>query len=124
VNAWQTLAAVLGGGGVAGLLGSLLTGLLNRPKVRAEAVSLLTDAALKQVNELQERTAEAEQAATAARREAAEASRQMRALTVEVDAAVATLRNWRAAVLSPAATLDGLRAMVAADMGHNGRLVE
>jgi hypothetical protein len=102
VNAWQTLAAVLGGGGVAGLLGSLLTGLLNRPKVRADAVSLLTDAALKQVNELQERTTAAEAAADSA-------AAKIRALSLEVDACTARLRYWRAAILDPAASLPALR---------------
>ena len=112
MSMWQTIAAVLGGGGVAGLLGSLLTGLMGRPKVRADAVALLTDAALKQVNELQERTAEAEREAAAARSEAAEARRQIHLLTAEVDQLVARLRSWRSAILAPSADLDRLRLMV------------
>jgi chromosome segregation ATPase len=129
VNAWQTVAAILGGGGVAGFLGSLLTGLLNRPKVRAEAVSLLTDAALKQVNELQERTTEAEQAAVSARREAAEARaeaaaarRHVAVLSAEVEACVARLRQWRNAILRPSVTIEELREMVAAEPGQNGQV--
>lgn len=120
MNAWQTIAALIGGGGLAGVGTSLLTGLINRPKVRADAVSLLTDAALKQVNELQERTAEAEKEATAARNEAAAARRHVAVLSAEVDACVSRLRQWRAAILRPTATLDDLRAMVATEPGHNG----
>lgn len=113
----QLLAASLGGGGLAGIGGSLLTGLLTRPKVKADAVALLTDSAIKQVNELQERTSAAEREADAARQ-------QMRLLTVEIDTALATLRNWRAAILHPTADLDQLRAMVRTDPGSrtvNGR---
>jgi hypothetical protein len=114
VNAWQTVAAILGGGGVAGFLGSLLTGILNRPKTRAEAVSVLTDAALRQVNELQERTSAAESAADSA-------TEKIRALSREVDSCTARLRYWRAAILSPDADLSALREMVRSDPGANGR---
>ncbi|WP_229401904.1 hypothetical protein [Micromonospora okii] len=122
-NIWALLAAAVGGGGLAGVVGTLITGVMGRPKTRADAVALLTDSALKQVNELQERTAEAEREALAARNEAAETRRQMRELTGEIDAAVATLRSWRAAILSPTAELDRLRTMVLADPGGtiNGR---
>lgn len=113
MNAWQTVAAILGGGGVAGFLGSLLTGLLNRPKTRAEAVSVLTDAALRQVNELQERTTAAEAAADAA-------TEKIRVLSREVDACTARLRHWRAAILDPSATLPALREMVRTDPAANG----
>ncbi|HEU4422075.1 MAG TPA: hypothetical protein VFR67_05985 [Pilimelia sp.] len=110
-------------GGVAGLLGSLIGGLLQRPKVKADAVKAkadavdaLTNAALKQVDELQERTRDAEQAAKDARQ-------QVRLLSVEIDRALATLRTWRAAILSPAADLERLREMVRAETGPatNGR---
>ena len=114
---WTVIAAVIGSGGVAGILGSLLTGLLQRPKVKADAVALLTDSAIKQVNELQERTAEAEREATAARNDLAKARQQMRELTAEIDAALNTLRSWRSAILSPAADLERLRAMVRAEPG-------
>jgi chromosome segregation ATPase len=120
---WQLLAAGLGGGGLAGILGSLLTGLWQRPKVRADAVAMLTDSALKQVNELQERTAEAEREATAARNDLAQARQQIRLLTTEIDAALTTMRLWRAAILAPSAELEFLREMVRADPGQpmNGR---
>lgn len=119
---WALLAAAVGGGGLAGVVGTLITGVMGRPKTRADAVALLTDSALKQVNELQERTAEAEREAVAARAEAAEARRQMRELSGEIDAAVTTLRSWRAAILAPAVDLEQLRAMVRDPGGTiNGR---
>lgn len=117
-NVWALVLASVGGGGLAGVVGTLVTGAMNRPKVRADVVSLLTDSALKQVNELQERTAEAE-------REAAAARQQIRALSGEVDALLARLRTWRAAILSPTAELPALRQMVLADPGPmvNGRQI-
>ncbi|MEV1321946.1 hypothetical protein AB0J14_38360 [Micromonospora arborensis] len=112
---WAVLAACAGGGGLAGVIGTLITGMLTRPKTRADAVSLLTDSAIKQVNELQERTAQAE-------REAAQARQQMRELTGEIDAAVATLRSWRSAILTPGIDLESLRVMVRDPGGTiNGR---
>lgn len=119
---WALLAAAVGGGGLAGVVTTLISGVLARPKTRADAVALLTDSALKQVNELQERTAEAEREAVAARAEAAETRRQMRELSGEIDAAVATLRTWRQAILAPTADLEQLRAMVRDPGGTlNGR---
>ncbi|WP_194821317.1 hypothetical protein [Micromonospora sp. S-DT3-3-22] len=126
---WALLAAAVSSGGVAGVVTTLIAGLLNRPQVKADAakagadaVKVLTDTALAQVNELQERTAEAEREAVAARAEAAEARRQMRELSGEIDAAVATLRSWRAAILNPGVDLEQLRAMVRDPGGTiNGR---
>ena len=119
---WGLLAAAVGGGGLAGVVTTLIGGMLARPKTRADAVALLTDSALKQVNELQERTAEAEREALAARNDIAQARKQMRELTGEIDAAVATLRTWRSAILAPSADLDQLRLMVRDPGGTiNGR---
>ncbi len=121
-DVWALLSAAVGGGGLAGVVGTLITGMMGRPKTRADAVALLTDSALKQVNELQERTAEAEREALAARNDLAQARQQMRELMGEIDAAVATLRTWRAAILAPRADLDQLRAMVRDPGGTvNGR---
>lgn len=108
------IAAIVGGGGIAGFGGSLIAGLVQRPKVKADAVKLLTDAAVQQVNEMQEEVA-------SARAEVAEARRHVRMLTAEVDACMRRLREWRAAILSPAATLPRLREMVDLEPGHNGR---
>jgi hypothetical protein len=109
----QLLAAVLGGGGLAGIGTSLLTGWLNRPKTRADAVKLLTEAAVQQVNEMQEEVA-------SARAELAEARKHVRLLTTEVDACMAKLRGWRSAILSPAVSREELRVMVGSESGRNG----
>ncbi|WP_432050324.1 hypothetical protein [Verrucosispora sp. NA02020] len=111
-NVWALLAAAVGGGGLAGVVTTLIAGMLARPKTRADAVKVLTDSALQQVNELQERTAEAEREASAARAEVAETRRQMRELAGEIDAAVATLRTWRAAILSTPGVPEPLLVMV------------
>lgn len=119
---WAQLAALAGGGGLAGVIGTLITGMLTRPKTRADAVSLLTDSAIKQVNELQERTAEAEREALAARNELAAARAQMRVLTGEIDAAVMTLRSWRSTILSTPGVPEPLLLMVRDPGGTvNGR---
>jgi len=121
-NVWAVLAACAGGGGLAGVIGTLITGMLTRPKTRADAVSLLTDSALRQVNELQERTAEAEREALAARNDLAQARQQMRVLTGEIDAAVMTLRSWRSTILSTPGVPEPLLLMVRDPGGTvNGR---
>lgn len=122
MNWMLILGTIIGAGGISGIASSLLTGLVQRPKLRADVVSQLTDAALRQVNELQERTAEAEREATAARIEVAETRRQVRLLSAEVEACMARLRAWRLAILDPGATVERLRVMVsAADHTSNGR---
>lgn len=113
MNWWQTIAAVLGGGGIAGFLGSLLNGILQRPKVKADAVSVLTEAALRQVNELQERTAQAEAAADMA-------TAKIRTLSDELDRLSNRLRKLTAAIFEPDATIPKLRAMVGSEPGSNG----
>jgi len=118
---WQFLAAGIGGGGLAGVATALVAGLLQRPKVRADAVAMLTESALKQVNELQERTAEAEREATAARNDLTQARQQIRLLTNEIDAALTTMRTWRSAILADPGTPERLKQMVSAN-GHHTTL--
>lgn len=122
---WGTLVAGGAIGGLAGVIGTLITGAMNRPKTRADAVAVLTDSAVKQVNELQERTAEAEREAAATRAELAAARQQIRELVTEVDQMMAKMRLWRAAILSPTAELPALRQMVLSEAGGgaNGRHV-
>ncbi|MDG4792023.1 hypothetical protein O7626_40115 [Micromonospora sp. WMMD1102] len=113
---WQLALAAVGGGGLAGVVTSLVAGLFQRPKVKADAMSILTDAALKQVNELQERTAEAEQ-------RAAEAERKCRVVSSELDDMLARMRAWRVEILADPTASDRLRQMVSVDPGQpmNGR---
>lgn len=122
MTGWPLVLTCVSGGGIAGIITTLIGGLFNRPKTRADAVALLTGSAIQQVNELQERTSEAEREAKAARDELAAARAQMRELTGEIDAAVATLRSWRAAILTPGIDLEQLRVMVRDPGGTiNGR---
>ncbi|MFE9192069.1 hypothetical protein ACFYL6_20935 [Micromonospora sp. NPDC007208] len=126
MSGWALVLTCVSGGGVAGIITTLVGGLFNRPKTRADAVARLTDSAIQQVNELQERTAEAEREAKAARdelRQAREETREkMRELNGEIDAAVATLRSWRSAILTPGIEIEQLRAMVRDPGGTvNGR---
>ncbi|XTZ17036.1 hypothetical protein ACQSSU_06565 [Micromonospora echinospora] len=125
MNVWEMLAAGGAVGGIAGIITTLVGGMLQRPRVRADAVALLTDSALKQVNELQERTAEAEREATATRNELAQARQKIRELTADIDWAMGTMRTWRAAILSDSVDRERLRAMVLTDQGGgvNGRHV-
>lgn len=112
MSTWAAILSAAGAGALTGVGGAVVTGILQRPKARADAVGVLTDAALKQVNELQERTAQAEHEATAARNEAAAARHQVHLLTVEVDKCMRILRAWRAAILAPDATVQSLRELV------------
>lgn len=120
MSTWlPVVVAAIGAGGVSGVVGSLATGLFARPKTKADAVSVLTDAALKQVNELQEQTAEARKDSAAARLEADVALGKLRQITIELDLCLGRLRLWRAAILSPSASLPALREMVS-DVGSGG----
>lgn len=120
---WALVGAAVGGGGLAGVATTLITGLMSRPRTRADAVALLTDSALKQVNELQERTAEAEREARATRSELEAARTQIRELTADVHRVLAQMHAWRTAILAPTADLERLRSMVLTDPGRsvNGR---
>ena len=116
---WQVIVGVLGAGGLSGIITSLLTGLSQRPKVRADAVAALTDSAMRQVDELQDRTKEAEQAAKDARVEMERAERKARQLSASFDALMARMALWRSEILS-ANTVDDLgwlRTMVRTDPG-------
>ncbi|MFG3639073.1 hypothetical protein ACGF3C_02215 [Micromonospora sp. NPDC047762] len=123
---WALVLACVGGGGLAGVITTLITGMFNRPRNRADAVATLTDSALKQVNELQERTAEAEREALAARNELRQTRQEMREkmreLNGEIEAAVMTLRSWRSAILSTPGVPEPLLLMVRDPGGTvNGR---
>jgi hypothetical protein len=122
---WQLALAGLGGGGLAGIATSIIAGLWQRPKVKADVMSILTDAALKQVNELQERAERAEERLSEAERAADETRRKLRLASNELDDLLATVRSWRSAILAPSADLERLREMVRTDpmAPTNGRMV-
>jgi chromosome segregation ATPase len=138
VNTWIPLiAAIVGAGGVAGFGGSIVGGLLQRPKTKAEATKLLTDAAQQLVNEMQEEAirmrsevVEARTEATDARRETREARAEVRELgreLTEVKSAfeelVAYARRVIRSIHEPGQTLDRLRQTVPRELPtqrHNG----
>lgn len=120
---WQIIGMILGAGGISGFLGSLLSGLFSRPSVRADAVVKLTESAVRQVDELQERTAAAEQRATAAEQAADQARMKVRILSDEVDGLISRMRLWRMEILSDPTASERLKHLVSVDPGQplNGR---
>ncbi|MDG4790362.1 hypothetical protein O7626_31335 [Micromonospora sp. WMMD1102] len=120
---WQIVGMVLGAGGISGFLGSLLSGLFNRPSIRADAVVKLTESAVRQVDELQERTAAAERRAAEAEQAADQARMKVRILSDEVDGLIARMRLWRAEILADPGASERLKQLVSVDPGQssNGR---
>lgn len=107
---------LLGGGGGAAIL-QAVTGRRSR---KAEVADRLSDSTLKWVEEFQEEARNARAEAAEARREAQEARRELADVRREAEALIRDLRELRAAVLSPGATVERLRAMVGGE-GMNGR---
>lgn len=120
---WQLALAGLGGGGLAGIATSIIAGLWQRPKVKADVMSILTDAALKQVNELQERAERAEERLGEAERAADETRRKLRLASSELDDLLTKMRSWRHEILVDPTVSDRLKQMVSVDPGQplNGR---
>jgi hypothetical protein len=122
VSTWVPLvAAIVGAGGMAGLGGSIIGGLMQRPKTKADAVKVLTDAAQQLVNEMQEEARAARAEAVEARAEVAAARKDVRLLTGELETCMAKVRAWKAAILSPSVSREQLHRMVGAEPGQNGR---
>lgn len=120
----QTCIALLGS---AGLI-KLIEAVSRRRSIKVEAADRVNEMTLEWAaavradaqaarNEVREARSDAE----AARSDAREARTDMANLRTEIRAATATLRYWRQAILSPEATLAGLRRMAAAEApGDNG----
>jgi transposase-like protein len=123
VNAWTTIlvsigSALLGGGALAVFINAVAG---KRPR-RAEVTERLSESTLKWVEQFQEETAAARREATDARREVAEMRRELAALRDDAEKLGRELRSIRSLILSPAATLEHLRAAVAGPGGAaNGR---
>lgn len=129
MNPWLTAALavaslLLGGGGGA----ALIRAVTDRKGRKAEVADRLSDSSLKWVQEFQEETqraraeaAEARTEAAAARREVAELRREVVIARGEAEGLARDLRNVRGAIMSPAATLERLRAMVGGNDMFNGR---
>lgn len=124
MNPWLTVAMALGsallGGGA---LAVLINAVAGRNPRRAEVAEKLSDSTLKWVEQFQEEAADARREAADtrrevadARREIAEVRREMMVVRTEAEALAAQLRSLRASILSPATTMDQLRAIVTPDL--------
>ena len=123
MNAWTTvlvsvISAVLGSGALAVFINAVAG---KRPR-QAEVTERLSDSSLRWVEQFQEETAAARREATDARREVTEMRRELAALRDDAEKLGRELRSIRSLILSPAATLEQLRAAVAGPGGAaNGR---
>jgi hypothetical protein len=126
-SAWldgaKFVATGIGGGGVV----AFVQAFAGRRVAKADAAERLTGSALEIAEELKKdaKDARAEAAgarseAAGARREATEAHNQMRQIRVEAEDLAGRLRMLVAAIWSPTASIDGLRALVPQGLGPNG----
>lgn len=109
---WST---IIGSGFATAVIwgGVLLTrALLGRPLIQASAADKLSDTAIKLITAAQKAAEKAEGDADEARKEATDARREAAEARRAADEAERAVRYFRSAILSPAATLEGLRAMV------------
>lgn len=104
------------GGGTAGAVVYGLTVIVRAvaglPLVRASAADRLSESAIKLIESAQKAADDAGKDAALARQEANEARREASDARRAADDAERAVRYFRAAILSPNATLEGLRAMV------------
>lgn len=103
------IVSVLGTSGTAGFM-AIARAIRGRGRGRVDAVAALSETARKWV-------ADFEAEAVEARSEARRTREELRACRTEAHALADELRNLRLAILHPAATLDGLRALVRSGNG-------
>ncbi len=116
---WQSL--LIGGGFGASLAGgivALVKVFIQRPLIQASAAGRLSESALKLIAAAQKAAERAEAEADQARQEAAEARKEAADARRSADEAERAVRYFRAAILSPAATLESLRQMAAEGPGN------
>lgn len=105
MNVWiavaGVVAAILGGSGI----GSIITAIMSRGKIAAEAADVVSKISVQFAKDVQADATAARQEAAAVRRELAEVRAEAHALALE-------LRRLRLAILAPSASIDGLRALV------------
>lgn len=125
---WLTTAAQSGAGGLAiwGVIEIIKT-IANRQVTAATAADRLSDSALDLVRQARDdaqaawgEARTARQDADSARRDASEARREATEARREAMDMARDMRRIRTAILSPYATLDGLRAMVSDPPSSNG----
>lgn len=123
----QLVVTLIGGlGGLAGV-GALVNAIFSRGKTRAEAAQVITGAAVVWMNEFEEEAKAAREEAKvargesrAARAEARAARTELRTVRDEARALADDLHTLRTAIMSPDATVDSLRLLVAGS-GGSGR---
>jgi hypothetical protein len=98
-------------GGLSGA-GALLTVLLQRRKLKADAADVLTDTALVLVEPLQKRVQELDAEAQQARAEARQARTEIGEMRAEMADVLSTMRRWKQAILSSDVSREQLQAMV------------
>jgi hypothetical protein len=103
---------IIGGGGLSGLIGSLLAPLIRRPVVRAEATARITGAAAVLVDQLQEEVAAARKEAREMGQEAQATLRTVRTLSSEMDELTSRMHRLIDWIHDPTMTLDRLRVLV------------
>lgn len=102
--AWAAVAAaLLGGGGI----GSVFVAILGRRKGKADAADVLTDSVLQFAEQL--------------KKEAGEARDEVRRVRQEATLLADELHRIRLAIMAPAATIDGLRALIRPSSATNGQ---
>lgn len=116
---WATViaslvAAVLGGGGSV----AIVTALARRQVTRVEAASVLNESTLKWASNLMADADEARRDAGEARREATEARREATDARRAAEDAAREARVLKTAIMSPYASLEGLRAMISDSPGN------
>lgn len=111
----QEVTTAIGAIGGLGGIAAGLTVLLQRKKFKAEAADVLTDTALTLVEPLQRRVKEVSEEAVEARAETRLARTEVAELRDSLTDIMATLRRWRAAVLSPQISREELQQMVRTD---------
>ena len=103
VTVITAIATLIGGGGI----GSVLVALMSRRKTKADAADVLTDSVLQFAEEL--------------KKEASEARDEVRRVRQEATALADELHRLRIAIMSPAATIEGLRSLLRPSSSTNGQ---
>lgn len=116
----KLLIAVLGGGGLAGIINGVISPLIRRDAIGAQVEKDRVSAAMQIVNELQEEVKSARQETREVTKDAQEARRIIGRLDTEVSALrgrVSTIMEW---IHEPDMTMERLRFRVPRPVGMNG----
>lgn len=112
------IVALLGGAGLTQIVAAVSRRRVTSAEAEQMAVATgakVNEIALQVLAEVRRDAQDARREANEARRESLETARQMRALSAEAEALGIRMRQLRLAILSPSASLEQLRLMVAAE---------